>query len=99
MELSDLAVQLAETESQVKSNTTRLGKLETQTEVINRLATSIEVMVVKQDNMTDQLTEVVSDVKDLKAEPGNRWRFVAEKALYVAVAAVLGFIFARIGLA
>ena len=39
-----------------------------------------------------------SDMQDLKAEPGKRWKFVVEKAVYIAVSAVMGYILAKFGL-
>lgn len=99
MELHELSERLTHVEDRSKSNSHRLDKLEQQTEAMNRLATSVEVMAVEQKNMSVQLTEVVADVKELNAEPGKKWRFVVEKAIYVAVAAIVTFVLCRVGLA
>ncbi len=98
MENLELSERLIRVESRCKSNTHRLDTLEKQTEAVNRLATSVEVMAAEQKNMSEHLTEVVSDVKDLKAEPAKKWRFVVEKSIYIIVAALLGFALARLGL-
>ena len=42
--------------------------------------------------------QLMSDVETLKAEPGKRWKFVIEKAIYFVVAAVVGYFLARVGL-
>lgn len=89
---------LTENEQRSKSNTRRIEKLEESTEAINRMATSIEKMAMKQDTMNGNLNELRTDVETLKAEPGKRWKFVIEKTIYFVVAAVVGFILARIGL-
>lgn len=94
----ELAQKLTEVESRSKSNTKRLDKLEQSTEAINRMAISMEKMVVKQDTMSGNLNKLTTDVEALKAEPGKRWKFVVEKVIYFVVAAVVGFVLAKIGL-
>lgn len=89
---------LTEVEQRSKSNTKRLDKLEENTEAINRMAISIEKMAVKQEDMNGSINKLSSDVETLKAEPGKRWKFVVEKAVYFAVAAIMGFVLARFGL-
>lgn len=88
---------LTEVEERSKSNTRRLNKLEESTEAINRMAISIEKMAMKQDTMNGSINKLTSDVETLKAEPGKRWKFVVEKAIYFIVAAVMGFILAKFG--
>lgn len=94
----DFEHRLTETEQRSKSNTRRLDKLEESTEAINRMAISIEKMATKQDTMNGNITKLTEDVETLKAEPGKRWKFVIEKAIYFVVAAVVGFILAKVGL-
>lgn len=94
----DMERRLTETEQRSKSNLKRLDKLEKETEAINRLATSMEVMVTKQDAMNGTVTKLSNDVETLKAEPGKRWKFVIEKAIYFVVAAVVGYFLAKAGL-
>lgn len=94
----EFAQKLTEVDARSKSNTKRLDKLEESTEAINRMAISIEKMAMKQDTMNDKVDNLSCDVEALKAEPGKRWKFVVEKAIYFVVAAVVGFILARVGL-
>ena len=94
----DYEHRLTEVEQRSKSNTKRLDKLEESTEAIHSMAVSIEKMVLKQDTMNTNLTKLTTDVEALKAEPGKRWKFVIEKAIYFVVAAVVGFILAQVGL-
>ena len=46
----------------------------------------------------DKVDGLCADVQELKAEPGKRWKGVVEKVIYIVVAAVVGFILARLGL-
>lgn len=94
----EMAVKLAETEARSKSNTHRIDKLEQSTEAINRLATSVEVMATKQDTMNENLDKIAGKVEQIEAEPGKRWKSVVEKVMLLVVAAVVGYILARVGL-
>lgn len=94
----EMAVKLAETEARSKSNTHRIDKLEQSTEAINRLAPSVEVMATKQDPMNDNLDKIDGKVEQIEADPGKRWKSVVEKVTLLVVAAVVGYILARVGL-
>ena len=94
----EFAERLTETEARSKSNTHRLDKLEETTEAINSLAVSMKEMATEQKNMSKSVDKLTGDVETLKAEPGKRWKFVIEKAIYFVVAAIMGFIMARAGL-
>ena len=48
--------------------------------------------------MNTSITKLTDDVETLKAEPGKRWKFVVEKTIYFVVAAVVGFVLAKVGL-
>ena len=97
MDEKSIEHRLTEVEQRSKSNTKRLDKLEENTEAINRMAISIEKMAVKQEDMNGSINKLSNDVETLKAEPGKRWKFVVEKAIYFVVAAVMGFVLARFG--
>jgi len=56
------------------------------------------VMATKQDAMSASVDKLTGKVEALEAEPGKRWKFVVEKAIYFVVAAVVGFMLATVGL-
>jgi len=95
---TEFATKLAEVDSRSKSNTHRIDRLEETTEAINSLAVSMKELATEQKSMSKSVDKLTSDVETLKAEPGKRWKFVIEKAIYFVVAAVVGFILARVGL-
>jgi tetrahydromethanopterin S-methyltransferase subunit G len=98
MDEMDIEHRLTEVEQRSKSNLKRLDKLEESTEAINRMAISIEKMAMKQDDMNGSINKLTNDVEVLKSEPAKRWKFVVEKAIYILVAAVVGFFLAKVGL-
>lgn len=98
MEETEVAGRLSAVEQRSKSNSHRLDALEKQTEAVNALATSVAVMAERVETTGDKVDSLCSDVQELKAEPGKRWKFVIEKAIYIVVAAVVGYFLARVGL-
>jgi predicted nucleic acid-binding Zn-ribbon protein len=89
---------LTSVEDRASSNTKRLDKLEQSHEAINKMAISIEKMVMKQETMNGSINKLTTDVEALKAEPAKRWKFVVEKAIYFVIAAIMGFFLAKFGL-
>lgn len=98
MEDTEIVGRLSAVEQRSKSNSHRLEALEQQTEAVNRLATSVAVMAEKVDTTGKKVDGLCTDVQELKSEPGKRWKLVVEKVIYIVVAAVIGFILARLGL-
>ena len=94
----DLEHRVTEIEQRSKSNTHRIEKLEEVTAAINKMAISVEKMAFKQDAMNVSINKLTTDVETLKAEPGKRWKFVVEKAIYFVIAAIMGFILAKFGM-
>lgn len=98
MEETEIAGRLSAVEQRSKSNSHRLDTLEKQTEALNTLATSVAVMAERVEITGAKVDGLCTDVQELKAEPGKRWKGVVEKVIYIVVAAVVGFILAQLGL-
>ena len=101
----DMAVKLAEVDHRAKSNTRRVEKLELQTEAIQSLATSVEILVKEQSHQTEAMSRIEQNVEklDIKVEalekkPAKRWESITDKILWAIIAAALGFIIAQLGL-
>jgi len=94
----EIIKQLTEVDQRGKSNTHRIDKLETATSAINELATSIKVMVTKQDTLAEKVDGLTDSVKELECKPGKRWDGLVEKLIWAIAAAVVGFLLAQVGL-
>ena len=101
----DMAVKLAEVEQRAKSNTRRVEKLELQTEAIQSLATSVELLVKEQGHQTEAMARIEQNVEKLdgkvealEKKPGKRWDGIVDKTIWFLIAAALGFILALLGL-
>jgi len=94
----EIAVKLEDHEHEIGSLKHRMRAVEEANHALHRLATAVEVMATKQDHMSDTMERLTAKVETLEAEPGKRWKFVVEKAIYFVVAAVVGFMLATVGL-
>lgn len=89
MTVEDLAVKAAETDSRARSNTRRIDKLEQSNEALNRLASSVEVMATKQEQMAETVERLDGKVSDIEAKPGKRWDNLATTVINWVVIAIL----------
>lgn len=89
---------LTQVEQRSKSNTHRLEKLEESTEAISRLATSMEVMASKQEQVADTVEKLDGKVTALEEKPVKRVDGLVDRMIWAICAAVITFILARIGL-
>lgn len=89
---------LADVENRSKSNSRRLDKLEENTEAINKLATSVQVMATKQEGMSETLDRLDAKVEHIETKPAKRWEAITEKVILMIVAALVGAALAHFGL-
>ena len=97
--MEQLEVKVAEIDQRSKSNTHRLGELEGKYDVLNRLATAVEVLATKQDSMEKSINGLTSKVDTLESVPRKRWEGLVEKIIYLVVAAMVGYALAKAGIA
>ena len=94
----EVAVKLEDHTHEIASLKHRMDGVEQSNRVLHRLATALEVMATKQESMSKSMDKLTDKVEALESEPAKRWRFVVEKAIYFVVAAIVGFIMAKIGI-
>lgn len=90
---------LTEVEERAKSNQHRIEKLETSTEALNRLASSMEVMAEKQERVADAVDELDGKVTALEEKPAKRWEELVSKLILVVATAVATWVLSRMGFA
>lgn len=89
---------LTEVEQRSSNNAYRIEQLEQSTEAISRLATSMEVMAEKQNQVADSVDKLDSKVTALEEKPVKRVDSLVDKIIWAVCAAVITFVLARIGL-
>lgn len=94
----EFAQQLAEVKARAESNTKRLNKLEELTEVVYELATTMKLMAEKQERTAETVERLDSKLTAIEQEPAKRWEAVVEKIIMTAVAALVGFVMAKLGI-
>jgi SMC interacting uncharacterized protein involved in chromosome segregation len=98
MEHTELEVKVAEIDQRSKSNAHRLDELEGKYDVLNRLATAVEVLATKQDNMEKSINGLANKVDALESVPRKRWDGLVEKVIYLIAAAMVGYALAKVGI-
>lgn len=101
----EIVMKMAETDHRARSNTRRIEKLELQTEALEKLAASVEVLVNEQKHQTEAMNDIKSNVEKLDAKvetleqkPAKRWESIVEKIILTVVGAVIGYLLVRLGL-
>lgn len=89
---------LTAVEQRSKSNTHRIEKLEGSTEAINRLATTMEVMVSKQEQVAETVEKLDGKVSAIESKPIRRFDGLVDKIVWSVCAAVLAYLLSKIGL-
>lgn len=65
MTSEDMAIKVTETDHRARSNTRRIEKLELQTEAIQSLATSVEILVKEQCHQTEATARIEANIEKL----------------------------------
>ena len=84
-------------EERVLSNTRRIGALEQAQETLRRLATAVEVLATKQENVADCVARLDEKLDALEKRPGKRWDSLMDKILLVLAGAFVSFLLTRGG--
>lgn len=89
---------LAEVEARSRSNTHRLDNVEKRQNDLEELVSTVKVLAVREEKVESDVKEIKGDVKSLTELPAKRWHGIVDKIITTIVAAVLGFLLARLGL-
>ena len=89
---------LTEIEARSKSNSHRIDDLEKRQDNLDELVSTVKVLAVREENVETNVKEIKSDVKSLTDKPAKRWESIISTIITTLVAAILGFIMARLGM-
>lgn len=89
---------LTEVEDRAKSNSHRIDELERRQDTLDELVGTVKVLAVRERQVEIDVKEIKSDVKTLAGKPARRWELLVSEILTVLIAAIVGFILARLGL-
>lgn len=98
MDEKDIEHRLTEVEARSKSNTKRLDDMEKRQDDLDELVSTVKVLAVREENVENDVKEIKSDVKSLTSKPAKRWDSLVNQLITIVVAAIAGFILAKLGL-
>ena len=98
MDMEQVALKLQETTDRSFRNEGRIKKLESEHDVLQKLATSVAVMAEQIKTMNTNVQSLTGKVDKLEEKPAKRWDGLVDKIILGFAAAVLGYIFSQIGL-
>lgn len=89
---------LSKVESRSESNTHRIDELEKRQDNLDDLVSTVKVLALREESVENDVKEIKADVKNLTSKPARVFEDLKEKILYLIVAAVMGFLLAKLGL-
>lgn len=89
---------LTECEERSKSNTHRIDEMEKRQNDLDELVGTVKVLANREERVEEDVKEIKSDVKTLTNKPAKKWDNLVNQIVYVVVAAIVGFILAKIGM-
>lgn len=89
---------LTDVENRAKSNTHRLDDLEKRQDNLDELVGTVKLLAYREEKVEKNVEEIKTDVKNLTSKSGKRWDNLINQVITIVVAAIAGFILARIGL-
>ena len=89
---------LTEVEARSKSNAHRLDEVEKKQSDLSELVGTVKVLATKQEGVENDVKEIKCDVKTLTSKPAKRWENLTTQIITLVVAAIVGFVLAKIGL-
>lgn len=89
---------LTEVEGRSKSNSHRLDDLERRQDNLDDLVGTVKVLADREERVESDVKDIKSDVKSLTGKSGKRWDTLVTQIITIVVAAIAGFILAKIGL-
>lgn len=89
---------LTEVEALAESNERRIGECEKRQNNLTELVGTVKALAVKEERVECDVKEIKRDVKSLTNKPAKKWDDLVSQIITILVAAVVGFILAKIGL-
>jgi hypothetical protein len=98
MDEKDIEHRLTTVEDRSKSNTHRLDEIEKRQDNLDELVGTVKVLADREKRVEDDVKEIKTDVKNISSKPAKRWEALVTQGISILVAAIAGFILAKIGL-
>lgn len=105
VELTRINTTLASHSEQIKGALKRIDEQAQLTETVHKLATSIELLVAKQEITTEKVAEtnkrleaITHDVEDIKQKPAKKWDGLMTIIISALAGGIISYILIQMGL-
>lgn len=85
-------------EDRSKSNSHRLDDVEKKQDDLSELVGTVKVLATREEAVESDVKEIKADVKSMASKPAKRWENLVSQIITLVVAAIVGFIMAKIGI-
>ena len=89
---------LTDVENLAESNERRIEEVEKKQNDLSELVVTVGKLATREERVESDVKEMKSDIKTLVSKPAKRWDSLVSQIITLVVAAVVGFILAKIGL-
>ena len=94
----DTEHRLTRLESDLKTAFSKIDELRNRQNAFDDLVISVKQLAIREDILEADIKEIKADVKTLTNKPAERWNDLVKTIIGLIVAAVVGFILAKVGL-
>lgn len=96
--MDDTEHRLTRLESDLKTAFSKIDELRNRQNAFDDLVISVKQLAIREENVEADIKEIKADVKTLTNKPAERWNDLVKTIIGLVVAAVVGFILAKVGL-
>lgn len=96
--MDDTEHRLTRLESDLKTAFSKIDELRNRQTAFDDLVISVKQLAIREENVEADIKEIKADVKTLTNKPAERWNDLVKTIIGLIVAAVVGFILAKVGL-
>lgn len=89
---------LTEVEERTKTCFRRIDDLEKRQDNLDELVGTVKELAIREEKVEENVKEIKADVKTLTNKPAENWHEIVKTLVGVIVAAIAGFVLAKIGL-
>lgn len=92
MDIDTLALQWQKTDDRSVRNEGRIKKLEVESDVLHKLATSVEVMAQRMEFMNKSMDAMNAKIEEIESKPAKNWEKVVTTIIGAVVGAFIGWL-------
>lgn len=93
----DIEHRLTVVEGEVESQGKQLKSVKERQDNLDKLASSVSALAVREERMENDVKEIKADVKSLAGKSGKRWDDLVDKVIWAVAAAAIAFLLGSAG--